>query len=100
MSTTRLPREHELQLLHKLSTDDDYRAQFASDPVQSLRDIGVSDEHLASAGLSTLQPGELADKSTIAATHAQLDAGAVTDTCCMVFPFLRLDYGTGGGSAD
>lgn len=42
MSGTRLTREHELSLLKKLSTDDDYRARFEKDPPAALKEIGVA----------------------------------------------------------
>lgn len=93
MSNPRLAKEHELQLLKKLATDDDYRARFEKDPVSALKELGASDSDLAAIDPENLKPGKLADKVALAAAHKQLTNAGVTDRICLIVPFLRTDYG-------
>lgn len=97
MSETRLPKAQELNLMKRLSTDDAYRARFEKSPIDALKEIGVSDSDIAGLDPASLKPGTLADKDKIAAAHARLDAAALGGHACMVFPFLRLNYGAGSG---
>lgn len=96
MSGTRLPKEHEIKLLKKLSTDDGYRARYETSPSEALKEIGVSDQHLASLDPASLKPGKLADKADIAAACAKLAEASISDHVCLVFPMLRLNYGDSG----
>jgi len=98
MSGTRLPKEHELNLLKKLSSDDAYRARFENSPADALKEIGVPDSTVSSLDPASLKPGQLADKSAIADAHSKLDQQSLLGHACMVFPMLRLNYG--GGSPD
>jgi putative modified peptide len=95
MSGTRLPKAQELNLMSRLSTDDAYRSRFEKSPTDALKEIGVSDSDIAALDPANLKPGSLADKDQIAAAHKQLDADALGGHACMVFPFLRLNYGAG-----
>ena len=97
MSQTRLPKAQELNLMKKLSTDDAYRSRFEKSPVDALKEIGISDSDIAALDPTSLKPGTLADKDKIAAAHLQLDANDLGGHACMVFPFLRLNYGAGLG---
>lgn len=91
MSNPRLPQEHELQLLKKLSTDDDYRARFEKDPVSALKELGIDDDTIAKLDQSVLAPCKLAAKSDIAATRANLLGKSASDQICLVVPALRVD---------
>lgn len=93
MGATRLPKEHELNLMKKLSTDDDFRTRFEKSPADALKEIGVPDSHISALDAASLKPGKLADKSAIADAHAKLDQDALLGHACMVFPMLRLNYG-------
>jgi len=93
MSDVRLPRDQELQLLKRLSTDDDFRSRFASDPTGALKEIGVGDDAIAKLDPANLKPGKLADKDAIAAAHAQLNESGISDHVCLIIPFARLDIG-------
>lgn len=93
MSGTRLPKEHELNLMKKLSTDDDFRTRFEKSPAEALKEIGVPDSAISALDSASLKPGKLADKSAIADAHAKLDQDALLGHACMVFPMLRLNYG-------
>lgn len=93
MSGTRLPKEYELELMKKLSTDDDFRTRFEKSPADALKEIGVPDSTIAALDPGSLKPGTLADKSAIADAHAKLDQDALLGHACMVFPMLRLNYG-------
>lgn len=97
MSGTRLPKEHELSLLKRLASDDAYRARFEKSPADALKEIGVPDSAVAALDPASLTPGELADKTAIADAHAKLDQQALLGHACMVFPFLRLNYGDSTG---
>lgn len=98
MSDKRLPKEHELQVLKKLSTDDAYRAQFESDPAGALKAAGVPDEAITALDPESLKPGKLADKSVIADTHGKVDSENLNLHACMIFPVMRVDYGNAGGA--
>lgn len=93
MSGTRLPKEHELNLLKKLSSDDGFRARFEKSPTAALKEIGVPDAAVSALDAASLKPGKLAEKSAIAEAHAKLDQDALLGHACMVFPMLRLNYG-------
>lgn len=93
MSATRLPKEHELSLLKKLSTDDGYRARFENDPPSALKEIGVPDAAISSLDSANLKPGTLADKNTLAAAHQKLVETSVSDHVCLIVPFMRTNYG-------
>jgi len=93
MSDTRLPKDQELALLRKLSSDDAYRSRFEKSPADALKEIGVSDSDIAALDSANLQPGTLAAKDKIAAAHQQLDAEVFSDHACMIFPLMRLNYG-------
>jgi putative modified peptide len=81
------------KLLHKLATDDDFRAAFEQDPRAALSSIGhdTPEEHVGVEGkdpvmhFSTLKGG-LASKQKIAAAREQLakDPGA---SVASFFPF-------------
>jgi putative modified peptide len=91
MGDTRLPKEQELDLLKKLSTDDAYRARFEKSPADALKEIGVSDATLAALPADNLKSGKLADKSAIAAAHGKLSDANTTDQVCLVVPFMRIN---------
>jgi putative modified peptide len=93
MNSTRLQKEHELNLLKKLSADDAYRARFEANPTDALKEIGVPDAAVAALDSQALKPGKLASKDEIAKVHAKLDAENLTDHACMVWPLLRVNYG-------
>ncbi len=93
MTGTRLPKEYELAVMKKLSTDDAYRARFEKSPSDALKEIGVSESHIAAMDPSNLQPGKLADKAAIAEAYASLDAENLTRHACMIWPLLRMNYG-------
>lgn len=93
MSGTRLPKEHELNLMKKLSTDDDFRTRFEKSPADALKEIGVPASDISALDAASLKSGKLADKSAIADAHAKLDQDALLGHACMVFPMLRLNYG-------
>ena len=72
MNKNRLPREQELTLLGKLSSDDAFRTRYETDPRAALKEMGVTDSILASLDPAGLAPGKLADKAVIAQTLKQL----------------------------
>lgn len=98
MSGSRLPKEQELQLMKKLSSDDAYRARYEKSPTDALKEIGVSDAQISALDPAALQPGKLADKADIAAAHGKLAEVNISEHVCLVFPMLRLNYGEGGSS--
>lgn len=93
MSNKRLPQEQELQLLKKLSSDDDYRARFEKDPAAALKEIGVSETDIANIGEENLKPGRLAEKATILKASNTLGQASVSEHVCLVIPFMRLTQG-------
>lgn len=95
MSNKRLPQEQELQLLKKLSSDDDYRARFEKNPAAALKELGATDTDISAINPENLKPGKLADKATILKAQEALQHQSISDHVCMVFPLMRLDYGAG-----
>jgi putative modified peptide len=91
MSKARLPREHELNLLKKLSTDDAYRARFEKSPTEALKEIGVPDAAIGALPADSLKSGKLADKSAIADALKKLSDANTSDQVCLVVPFMRLN---------
>jgi len=97
MSDTRLPKEHELALLKRLSNDDGFRTRFEQDPPGALKEIGVPDKAITSLDPASLKPGKLADKTVIADTYNKVDNDNLGLHVCMIFPMLRLNYGASAG---
>ncbi len=91
MTASRLPKEHELKLLEKLSSDDDFRARFEKSPTAALSELGVSGAAIASLDPASLKPGKLADKAAIAAAHKQLASANTTAHASMIVPFMRIN---------
>jgi putative modified peptide len=56
MNKNRLPREQELSLLGKLSSDDAFRTRYETDPRAALKEMGVTDSTLASLDPAGLAP--------------------------------------------
>ena len=93
MSSVRLPKAQELDVLNRLSSDDGYRARFEKDPAAALKEAGVDDATIKQLDPDMLQPGTLADKATLAAAHAKLRDANTTDQSCLIIPMLRTNYG-------
>ncbi len=93
MSGSRLPKEQEIQLMKKLSTDDDYRARYEKNPTDALKEIGVTDDQISALEPAALQPGKLAEKADISAAHGKLVEANISEHVCLIFPLLRLNYG-------
>lgn len=93
MSSVRLPKAQELDVLNRLSTDDGYRARFEQDPVSALKEAGVDAATIATLDPASLKPGKLADKAAIADAHQKLGGAGIAKHACMIIPFLRTNYG-------
>lgn len=96
MTGSRLPKEQELQLMKKLSSDDDYRARYEKSPADALKDIGVTDAQISALDPAALKPGKLAGKADIAAAHGKLAEANISDHVCLIIPMQRLNYGDSG----
>ena len=93
MSDTRLPKEHELALLKRLSTDDDFRSRFEQDPPGAMKEAGSPGAAIASLDPANLKPGKLADKATLAAAYTKLSEANLSDHVCLIIPLMRTNYG-------
>lgn len=91
MSNARLPKEHELNLLKKLSTDDAYRARFEKSPTEALKEIGVPAAAISALPADSLKSGKLADKAAIADAHKKLSDANTSDQVCLIVPFMRIN---------
>lgn len=90
MSGSRLPKDQELKLMEKLSTDDEFRAHFEKSPSDALSELGVSQDDVESLDPASLKPGKLADKASIAAAHKQLASANTAEHASMIVPFMRV----------
>lgn len=93
MSSARLPKAQELDVLNRLSTDDGYRSRFENDPASALKEAGVDEATIKQLDPASLQSGKLADKGSIAATLTKLRDANTSDHSCLIIPFLRTSYG-------
>lgn len=93
MADSTLSREHSLALLHKLSTDDDFRSRFEQKPAAALAEIGVPHETIVNLKATCLAPTTLADKSHLAEGHKQLANAAADASLAMNIPTVGLDFG-------
>ncbi len=93
MSSVRLPKAQELDVLNRLSTDDGFRARFEQDPAAALKEAGVADADIAKLDPVNLKAGKLADKAAIAATRDKLANDNISDHVCLIIPMLRTNYG-------
>lgn len=91
MSGSRLPKEQELQLMKKLSSDDDYRARYENNPADALKEVGVTDEQISALDPAALKPGKLAEKADIASAHGKLAEANISEHVCLIAPLMRLN---------
>ena len=78
------------QLLDKLSSDDDFRQQFVSDPEAALRSLGPRAASFAAAS-ACMKVDALASKDAIAASRKALTKMLATQLSSMNIPDLRID---------
>jgi len=94
MTDTVLNKEHGLALMHKLATDDQFRARYAAKPAAAIAELGVPLDTIVNLKAACLAPpAVLADKNTFAEAHKAL--AAADARACVDFhpPNHRLDYG-------
>src|SRR5262245_61861993 len=61
-------------LLHRLSTDDDFRAQFQADPMAALKALGYPGQQLQAEPFSACSVSQLASKDQLLAAKEELMA--------------------------
>lgn len=93
MADSKLSHEHSLALLHKLATDDGYRARYEQNPAAALTEIGVPQETIAGLKASCTKPTVLADKAHFAGAHQTLQNAAADSCVGMITPNAKLDIG-------
>lgn len=93
MADSKLSHEHSLALLHKLATDDGYRARYEHSPTAALTELGVPQETIAGLKASCTKPTVLADKAHFAEAHHILQNAAVDSCVGMISPNAKLDVG-------
>jgi putative modified peptide len=94
MADSSLSREHSLALLHKLSTDDDYRSRFEQKPAAALAELGVPHETIINLKATCLAPTTLADKGHFVQAHQELANATATTCLTMTPPTSNLDFGS------
>ena len=92
MSSARLPKAQELDVLNRLSTDDGYRSRFENDPASALKEAGVDEATIKQLDPNTLTACKLAEKSHIAAARDKLRDANTSDHVCLIIPALRVGY--------
>ena len=90
-----LSREHSLALLHKLATDDGFRSRYEQKPAAALVELGVPHETIVNLKASCLAPTSLANKEHFRASHAELAATAANQCLTMIWPTVKMDFGSG-----
>lgn len=95
MADSKLSREHSLALLHKLATDDGFRSRYEQKPAAALAELGVPLETIVNLKASCLAAQTLANKEHFRASHAQLATAAVDQCLMMIWPSVKMDFGSG-----
>lgn len=94
MADSKLSREHSLALLHKLATDDGFRSRYEQKPAAALAELGVPLETIVNLKASCLAAQTLANKERFRASHAQLATEATNECLAMIWPNVKLDFGS------
>jgi len=89
-----LSREHSLELMQKLATDDGYRSRFEQRPAAALAELGVPDETIANLNPLCLVEVRLADKERFVEARKQLGEAAAHVCVGMNIPTVALDFGS------
>lgn len=93
MADSKLSHEHSLALLHKLATDDGYRARYEQNPAAALAEVGIPGDTIIAFSAKCETKGTLASKEAFATAYRQL-AAASADACVSMYvpsPQLRFD---------
>jgi putative modified peptide len=94
MADSKLSREHSLALLHKLANDDGFRSRYEQKPAAALAELGVPHETIVNLKGSCLAPATLPNKEHFHAAHAQLATKAVNESLTMIWPSVKIDFGS------
>lgn len=94
MADSKLSREHSLALLHKLANDDGFRSRYEQKPAAALAELGVPHETIVNLKGSCLAPATLPNKEHFQAAHAQLATKAVNESLTMIWPSVKMDFGS------
>ena len=89
-----LDKTYALTLLRRLSDDDAYRAAYAANPAQALRDIGVPESEIAKLP-TTYKNITLASKLVFQTALYQVIDGVAAICLCLKPPQVALGFGEG-----
>lgn len=93
MTDSTLTKEQAMNLLQKLSTDDDFRASYEKSPATALAAAGISSKMLDALPAASLVSGTLLPKEAFAMSLEQVKS-EVADVClCLQPPSVRLRSG-------
>lgn len=93
MADSQLSREHSLALLHKLSTDDDFRNRFEQKPAAALAEVGVPQDLIDGLPAASTAPMKLAPRETFANALEHFKRGAAEVALCQSAPQIGLSIG-------
>ena len=91
MADPSLTRQQALTLLNKLATDDGFRQRFESSPGDTLAEVGVPQDRIATFPAESLTPVKLASKKKFQQLHDQISRQPTTEWMCMIIPQFRID---------
>ena len=90
MTDSTLTKDQALALLHKLGTDDAFRALFESKPAKALHEAGIPPETIVDLNAKCICPGTLADKNLFVEAAAKMDEAVLKQSMAMSPPKLRI----------
>lgn len=85
-----LPQEEGIALIRKLAEDDAFRTLFEKDPRTAMKQLGISDEMLASLDPGCVNPRTLAPKEKFAELLKDVNSEAFLAAVGMQTPEARL----------
>lgn len=90
MTDSALSKEQALDLLQKLSTDDNFRASYEKSPAAALGAAGISSKLLEALPAASLASGKLLPKEAFAKSLAQVKNDAADVFLCLRPPSVQL----------
>lgn len=95
MTDTILSKEQAIALLHKLSTDDTFRASYEKSPGDALQAGGIPSEVIKGLPKANLAPHKLNSKEAFATALQQVRSESANVHLCLRVPTVKLsDVGT------
>ncbi|MGH8041960.1 MAG: NHLP-related RiPP peptide [Rudaea sp.] len=81
-----------LDLLNRLASDDDFRADFEKNPALALSQIGLPADQVKVFLADHIVTGKLANKAEFETARKRINGQDDAECLCMIIPGIKLDF--------